>query len=303
MSESESSRGESEISLMELIEEACRSTVEAERDWSAALNAASFKETRAHLQNVWGSILHLVARHSERIHSGLLRTELRSIPVTFPTPPAELEDISVRPDAQAAWGQLQVAICYSCARLVDALTVLQVESAYRLEFAQGTATEARWWQAGAFSHLIRSAEALARLLEYEDELLRTFDFTGDYVPDAPSCRLIPVPSSSALISRVLSALRYGNHEAAAILELACVRAMYAELHSTELIDVPLPLFQALADVDELQELLPGIGLLEQICLALGTGDRCDVGALVIVTEVVGQTLANLVFPPVPSDNS
>lgn len=282
-------------SIIEILDAAGNLTTDLEEHWSEALNSELFKSDREELKAKWAAVLHLVAEHLSSIDRGLERQDLRVIQFDYPAGLEDLADLSSDPSPDQAWRQMQLAVVYATDRLARAVAFLDNESAHRVSFPGDTATESRWWQAGAFGLIKERAEVLARLLKHEIGILEGLQEAEFYSGELPHREQARLPASWEAMKRADAALRRGMYEAALIYELRWMRAVVTEAMDCSLEAVPNPLAPAIADLEDLREFADPVALLESLCIDLGQGRDIDPAVSTILAEVIYESLSDLLL--------
>lgn len=295
-SEESSERVAPLASIIEILDAAGKLTTDLEEHWSEALNSESFKSGREELKARWAAVLHLIAEHLSSIDEGLKRQDLRVIQFGYPAGLGDLADLSSdQPSPDQAWRQMQLAVVYATDRLARAVAFLDNESAHRLSFSGDTATESRWWQAGAFGLIKERAGVLARLLKHEIGILERLQEAELFSGELPPREQAQLPASWETMKLAGAAMSRGMYEAALVYELRWMRAVVAEAMDCSLEEVPSPLAPAIADLELLREFANPVALLESLCIDLGQGRDIDLAVSTVLAEVIYESLSDLLL--------
>lgn len=291
-------------SISEFIRAATKSTGEMERVWSAALDADAFRDGREELKARWASVIQMILSHLETVASGLKESDskeedLSLVQFGYPASLAEISSFVLDGSPETQWKQSQLAFMYACERLVEAVALLDKESASQIRFTGGVVTESRWWQAGAFSLIADRARAMAALLEEEAPILHDLRVSGKYAGEVPEPSVVR-RRSWQMMKMSNRALTCGLYEASLIFQLQWIRALFAEALEIDDTDVPSPVSPHLGEVESLVEVAGSAALLEECCSRLGRGEAVDRAVSLVVAEGLNDALGNLLFADIPA---
>lgn len=266
------------IDLRALARHALELTDELEQAWSSALDSAALDAAQGELSARLGSLLNTIQRRVAAADRELQAAGLETQIPAFPLPPDQVSLLTLNPDPERRWRQLQMAEIESLMLALPAIQAIREPSAHRFSIADGE-TES-WWEAGAF--------ALARLRL--SQLVRTSD-ASEAAEAAMLGKAIDSEPARGFFDRLRlagEALGRGDPEGSLLHALVALRLRAA----IEVTQVPDDLIDRLGRHERLQDTAPLLGLLRDAARSLGEGEALDLGAAVLIApralELVGR---------------
>jgi hypothetical protein len=271
-------RADQVVDLRTLADHTAAFTDELEKAWSGALDhtllAAAQKEMNARYATLLHSIQRRVAAGDRALRAAGIDPQIPA----YPLPPSEIAQLSLEPDDERRWRQLQLAELDALMLLLEALEAMRAPSAQTIYIDQQRVET--WWEAGAFALVRARAQLLARVSE--QAALAEATVIGTKME----------PAASAMFFDRLrlagDAVQHADVEAALVHARLALRLRAA----AEGDDVPADLLQRLADDARLGDEGPLLRLLDEAALKIAAGQPLDVGAAVVLAPralaVVGR---------------
>ena len=269
-----------------LIDYARRLPGEAERAWSAALDAVGQEEAHAELAARWSAVLSALAKRAEQ-QSEELRDAGVDARLSLPGDPAALEVLELEGDARADW----------LAASIGQMTALQsVVEAYRAVMEPGGAAprfrepgDERWWESGAFAALRSRAFGLERLTHEVDAAHARL--LGRLADEDVG---VPVAGSWSYRLRLVDdAQLRGDWEAAVVHLWLALRERAAQLASMPVTSIPEAFESRLAADPELGGYGQGIPLLASVARRILAGMPPPLGLSVALADVLTHPIRAL----------
>jgi hypothetical protein len=261
-------RGDQVLDLRALAQHATAFTDDLEKAWSAALDDALLAQAQDEMNARYASLLRTIQR---RVAAGDRALRDAGVDPQVPAYPLHSEEIgrlSLEPDDERRWRQLQLAELDALMLLLEALEAIRAPSAQTI-YVDEKRVET-WWEAGAFALVRDRVDLLVRVSE-QAALAEAAVMNVSLDSTAPS----------AFFDRLrlaADALGHGDVEA------TLVHARLA-LHlraGLEVDVVPNDLLERLANDPRLAGDAPLLRLLEQAGTKLAAGEALDIGAAVLI---------------------
>lgn len=264
-----------------LVREATALTDDLERAWSDALDKLELQNAQAELGARLSSLVRSIHRRSEATESALRESGFDPSIARFPIGRDEEIALTLQPDAEHRFRQLQIAELEALALVVDAIQALASPSA-----AEVTATGQRrtWWEAGAFDLVRRRVEYLRRVSEAAGRAESDVVGRGADDEDTLGHVLDRLRLASDAVSR-------GDPEAALI---HCSLALSERIEQEGGSSPPDPIAHLAACIDDER----AAALLTQLGVAVSTLDRgesLEIGAAALLAPRVLELAGCLCF--------
>lgn len=254
------------LDLRALAQHATEFVDELEKAWSAALDAALLGEAQEEMNARYGSLLRSIQRRASAGDRAAEAAGLDPRLPALPLAPEEIAKLTLDPDPERCWRQLQLAETEALMLLLDALQGLREPSAQTIYIDEQRVET--WWEAGAFA-LVRERAAL--LVRVSEELARA---------EAARMGTEAGPAAPDFLDRLRlasSALGHGDFEAA----LLHARQALELRAALQVEPVPDDLIERLAADPRLADEAPVLRLLGDAAERLRRGDAFDLGAATI----------------------
>jgi hypothetical protein len=266
------------LDLRALAEHATGFTDELEKAWSAALDDALWAEAQRELAARYASLLHSIQRRVAAGDRALRAAGVDPVVPAYPLPGEELARLSLEPNEERRWRQLQLAELEALMLLLQAIQAMRAPSAQTIHFDEQRVET--WWEAGSFS-LVRDRVAL---------LVRISEQAGraEAVVAGGSIELASPPTFFDRLRLASGALSHGDVEAALIHARHALRLRAA----LEVDAVPTDLLQRLASDSRLSDEAHLLRLLDEAATRIAAGEPLDVAATILIAPralaVVGR---------------
>jgi hypothetical protein len=265
------------LDLRALAQQATAFTDELEKAWSAALDEALLAAAEEEMNARYASLLRSVQR---RVAAGDRALRAAGVDPQVPAYPLAVEEIarlSLEPDDERRWRQLQLAELDALVLLLAALEAMRAPSAQTIYLDEQRVET--WWEAGAFA-LVRDRVGLLVRVSEQAALAEAAVMNTSF-DSAP-------PAFFDRLRLAAKALEHGDVEAA----LVHARLALPLRAALECDSVPDDLLERLANDPRLVDDAPLLRLLEQAATKLAAGEALDIGTATLVAPralaVVGR---------------
>ncbi len=261
-------RDDQVIDLRAVAEHATAFADELEKAWSGALDDALLAPAQAEMNARHASLLHSIQRRVAAGDRTLRAAGVDPQVPAYPLPATEIARLSLEPDDERRWRQLQLAELDALMLLLEALEAMRSPSAQTIYIDEQRIET--WWEAGAFA-LVR---ARARLLARVSEQAAIAEAAVLGAPKEPT-------ASEGFFDRLRlagDALEHADVEAALVhARLALLQRAAADVN-----EAPTDLLQRIADDPRLGDEAPLLRLLDEAALKIAGGEALDIGAAVVI---------------------